>query len=101
MIHDLKCWPEFFEPLSDGRKRFEIRKEDDRVFCVGDTLRLREWDKVSGYTGRQVDMDVTFILGREPWVPTGYVCMSLVPSNAPREVRAVARNLHAVVRALD
>ncbi len=76
MTHELKCWPEFFAPVLEGVKRFEIRK-NDRGFCVGDTLLLCEWDKVSGYTGRQIEMEVTYILCGEPFVPAGYVCMSV------------------------
>src|SRR5262245_33137345 len=26
--HDLKSWPEFFEPISKGSKQFELRKND-------------------------------------------------------------------------
>lgn len=42
MIHDLKCWREFFDAIERGDKTFEIRK-DDRGFAVGDTLRLWRW----------------------------------------------------------
>ena len=41
--HDLKVWPAFFDPLADGTKPFEARK-DDRGFAVGDVLHLREYD---------------------------------------------------------
>jgi len=34
MIHRLKPWPEFFEPVLTGEKRFELRR-DDRCFQVG------------------------------------------------------------------
>ena len=60
--HDLKSWPEYFQPLFDGIKTFEIRK-NDRRFGVGDVLRIREWDDMKGvYTGREVKRKVTYIL---------------------------------------
>ena len=80
MTHNLKTWSQFFAPLFAGEKRFEVRL-NDRGFRVGDTLRLREWDKETGYTGRELSMDVTYLLWGFPGVVPGYVCMSLVPSN--------------------
>lgn len=41
--HDLKTWPEYFGPVWDLRKTFEIRY-DDRAFQPGDTVVLREFD---------------------------------------------------------
>lgn len=42
--HELKTWPDPFEAIRDGRKRYEIREEFDRTFTVGDDLRLREFE---------------------------------------------------------
>lgn len=54
-VHPLKTWPEFFAAMWDGRKRFEVRR-DDRSFAVGDCLHLVEWDPtvVDALTGRRV-----------------------------------------------
>lgn len=41
--HVLKCWPEFFDAIADGRKTFELRR-DDREYAVGDVLELRWWN---------------------------------------------------------
>ncbi len=61
-MHDLKSWPEFFAPLADGTKAFEVRN-NDRHFNVGDVLHLREWDDRNGtYTGRSIKKRVTYIL---------------------------------------
>lgn len=60
--HELKVWPEFFPALLDGRKTFELRK-DDRGFGVGDKLVLREYapgEKV--YTGRSIQKTVTYVI---------------------------------------
>ncbi len=74
--HDLKVWPEYFFEILDGRKRFEVRK-DDRHFCEGDRVALREWDpakcRSSGqsgaarkiedaYTGRKVHANILYVM---------------------------------------
>lgn len=41
--HVLKTWPEFFRAIVDGKKTFEVRK-NDRGFQTGDVLHLREFD---------------------------------------------------------
>lgn len=83
MIHDLKCWPEYFQAVKSGIKPFELRK-DDRGFAVGDVLHLREYDpKTEQYTGEEIDKTVTYIL---PLAMFGvanderYVIMGLAPA---------------------
>lgn len=68
LIHDLKINPKYFDDAANGTKSFEIRK-NDRLYCVGDTLHLRECEIVfpdgyngeERYTGREVFVDVTYI----------------------------------------
>lgn len=43
MDHELKIWPMYYEAVIDGRKKFELRKDDRGGYKVGDTLKLREW----------------------------------------------------------
>jgi len=59
MTHDLKTWPEYFQPIAEGRKTFEIRY-NDRDFQVGDTLHLREWSAAKGYSGNEAWAEVTY-----------------------------------------
>lgn len=105
MIHNLKTWPKYFRALQNGTKTFEVRREDDRTFGVSDTLVLREWagetvwgifagekghgfligeaGDVTGYTGRQCRVEVTYVLRDFGGLEPGYVVMGirLIQSN--------------------
>lgn len=82
-IHELKCWPEFFEPVHRGVKNFELRK-NDRDFQVDDILRLREYSmEHDEYTGREVWLRVTYICRHGVWLKPGYCCMSIEPIEQP------------------
>ena len=61
MIIKKKIWPEYFELVASGVKRYELRLADFDV-KKGDTLVLEEWDpKTKRYTGRAVEKNVTFV----------------------------------------
>ena len=65
-VQELKCWPEFFEAITLGEKRHDLRRSRDRHFKVGDQLRLREYDPASSsYTGREQTVVVTYITSAE------------------------------------
>lgn len=84
MEHDLKCLPEYFQAVRDGRKPFELRK-DDRGFAVGDTLLLREYEPMTpGYTGEVERVRVTYCLRGGEWLAPGYVCLGVARSETPR-----------------
>lgn len=75
--HRLKTLPEFFEAVTEGRKRFEIRK-DDRNFKVDDTLVLKEWNGQQ-YTGRKRTVHVSHIFrdAEKFGLQKGFVILSL------------------------
>lgn len=77
-LHDLKIWPEYFKAVCEGKKRFEIRK-NDRDFKVGDLLRLREWSPDTKlYSTNFTTMRVTYIVYGPAWdLPKDMVVMSL------------------------
>jgi hypothetical protein len=79
-IHQLKCWPEPFRALCEGRKRFEFRK-DDRTprFDVNDTLQLVEWSpEAQEYTGQVLVMRIDYLLrGPDFGIPEGFAVMSI------------------------
>ena len=57
-----KIWPEFFDKISSGEKKFELRLADWEC-APGDILVLREWDPAQKeYTGRVLEKEVTYVL---------------------------------------
>lgn len=61
-VHELKCWPAYFDQVLSGEKNFEVRW-DDRGFRVGDHLLLREWDPHTlEYSGRAMRIAIRFVL---------------------------------------
>jgi len=97
-IHELKCWPEGFQAVLDGRKPFEVRK-DDRGFDVGDTLHLREYQPVSDtYSGRETDVRVTYIYrGEFDYLRSQIVVMGIAhiwPSEPPPATPDVMTRRH-------
>jgi len=43
MIHELKILPMYFSHVVNMTKPFEVRREDDKTFNVGDELLLKEF----------------------------------------------------------
>jgi hypothetical protein len=70
--HALKCWPEYFVPILDRTKKFDLRK-NDRDYKIGDRVWLREWEPPSAQTvaaGMQGEGRYT---GRECWRTIEYI----------------------------
>ncbi len=76
--HTLKTWPESFEAIVTGVKRYEIRKAD-RPYSVGDHLLLQEWSpETETYSGRQVCVVVSYMTRGGEWgLPPDIVVMSI------------------------
>lgn len=56
-----KIWPEYFEAVISGRKKYELRLNDFEI-KEGDILVLEEWDpKTQSYTGRKTEKRVTYV----------------------------------------
>lgn len=57
-----KTWPEMFQLVIDGKKKFDARIADFEI-KEGDTLVLLEWNpKTKKYTGRKLEKKVTYVL---------------------------------------
>lgn len=55
-----KIWPEYFDSIASGKKKYELRLGDFQP-KEGDTLILKEWDPIrKSYTGRSVSKKVTY-----------------------------------------
>ena len=104
-IHVLKCWPESFDAVLAGRKRFEIRKRD-RDYQVGDYLVLRRFDpELKEYTDIGFGRDfggawlmrlVTYMtVGTEPWAFEGFVVLSL---SSPKDIHQEDRQMTRFVQ---
>lgn len=75
MIHELKIWSQYFDPVVSGKKTAEIRKVD-RGFTTGDTIILREFG-LTGYSDRTVSVKITHILSDAvPGIEKGYAILS-------------------------
>jgi len=61
MIIEKKVWPEYFQAIVDGKKKFELRLNDFEI-NEGDILSLKEWDPTTKeYTGREIEKKVTYV----------------------------------------
>lgn len=57
-----KAWPELFEAVLEGKKKFDLRLGDIDLM-VGDILILEEFDpKVQKYSGRKLKKKISFVL---------------------------------------
>jgi ASC-1-like (ASCH) protein len=62
MITKKKAWPEMFEAVLNGKKKFDLRL-DDFECKEGDTLILEEWNpETKEYTGRKIEKKVSYVM---------------------------------------
>ncbi len=72
--HYLAIYPEYFEAIASGRKRFEVRRKS-RGFQVGDILILKENDGTD--TGREIKAEVVYILEDPKFCKEDFVILSI------------------------
>lgn len=75
MKHELKSWPEYFQPVWVGVKTFEIR-QNDRQFKLYDEVVLQEYDHdEKDYTGREIEGYIVYLTDFEQYA--GWVVFQL------------------------
>jgi hypothetical protein len=75
MHHILKIAKCFFEPVQERIKNFEIRRNSDRGFQAGDTVRFMEVNDAGLTTRRSVDATISYVLNyaqKEDYVVFGF-----------------------------
>lgn len=73
--HYIKNLPEYYNAIDQGKKSFEVRF-NDRNYQVHDILHLQEWTDVE-YTGREMEVEVTYLLDDPNYCKDGYVIMAI------------------------
>lgn len=77
MTHELKITPQYYKPVLDGEKTFEVRK-NDRNFSVGDKIILREYENGEYTQSKDIHANITYILDDSSgYVIDGYVIMGI------------------------
>jgi len=73
---ELKIWPEPFEAVISGKKRYEVRSVKDRVFHIDDEVLLNEYEPTLGvYTGRNFLGKITYITQAGTWGLPSDLCI--------------------------
>lgn len=82
MIHKLKIKKKYADAICGGAKRFEIRKEDDKHFDVGDIVTFDVCDFGGRHSLENKAYFISYILRHEDFpegIPEGYCVFTIVP----------------------
>lgn len=79
--HALKTVQPYYGDIEKGIKTFEVRKNGDRVFKVGDKLLLQEFDPEKGYTGKEWEGEITYLMTDSDYVKKGFVIFGIKRKN--------------------
>ena len=74
--HYLKTINPYFRAIESGMKTFEVRF-NDRAYQVGDILHLQEFSPPDDYSGRVVEMEITYVLDDPRFCKDGYVVLGI------------------------
>ena len=74
-VHEIKIVASYYDDVTSGRKRFELRK-NDRGYKVGDTLKMLEFEG-GKHTGRIIDADIIYMLEDYTGLEDGYCILGI------------------------
>ena len=77
--HELKCWPQYFKPISEGKMTACLRR-NDRGYKTEDILILKEWCPVKKeYTEKECYVILTWVIdGKDSvHIQSGYALLSM------------------------
>lgn len=73
--HDVKLVASWWNDITSGKKRFELRK-NDRGYKVGDKLLMQEY-AAGAFTGRTIMADITYMLEEYTGLTEGYAILGI------------------------
>lgn len=81
-VHTIKCWTPYYEAVLDGRKKFDVRR-DDRGYQAGDFVHLQQYEPGTGYVcdpddnvPYTIEKKISYILpGGQFGIESGYVVL--------------------------
>lgn len=73
--HEIKLAASYYEDVANGRKCFELRK-NNRGYKVGDGLKMLEY-KDGRYTGRKIEADIVYIMEEYSGLEEGYCILGI------------------------
>jgi len=99
-IHEVKSWPQYFQPVLLGKKIWEYRI-NDRDYKVGDLILMREWvngdfiraDRETRFTGKWVLAEISSVHGGLPGMAEGYCILNIFVHEVGTNGRELAQTL--------
>ena len=73
--HEVKLAASWWNDITSGKKRFELRK-NDRGYKVGDKLLMQEY-AAGAFTGRTIVADITYMLEEYTGLTEGYAILGI------------------------
>ena len=74
-VHQIKLKSQYFKDVADGKKTFELRK-NDRGYRIGDVLDMREIED-GEETGQHVRAEITYMLENYEGIEEGYCILAI------------------------